>query len=74
MVPVTARITAAQARALGIDAPKAKQRTTRKEATGPYRTRCTTCGEEFTSMAAEDRHVTDTLHARYAICLFERKK
>jgi hypothetical protein len=56
---VTVQMTAAQARKLGIDvaAPRAK-RTTRKEVTGtPYRTRCHRCGEEFTVIAVEDRHI-----------------
>jgi hypothetical protein len=66
---VTARITAAQAKALGIDVPTKKKRTTRKTGVGPYHTRCRTCGEEFTTMASEDRHVHDFHHVRYDLVL-----
>ena len=54
---MTARLTAAEARALGITVPGTKTRTTRKTGAGPYRTRCK-CGEEFTTAASEDRHVS----------------
>ena len=66
-----ARMTAAQARAAGIDlstARPAKVRT-RRVAKGHYHTRCHTCGDEFNTMAAEDRHLNDTGHRRYAIVL-----
>jgi hypothetical protein len=62
------RLTAAQARRLGVDAP-AKTRTTRKAARGPYHTRCVPCGAEFTTVAAEDRHLAANPHYRYEIVL-----
>ena len=47
----------------------AKKRTTRKTGRGPYRTRCKTCGEVFTTAASEDRHLTATHHVRYELIL-----
>lgn len=44
---MTARITAAEAKALGLDVPGGKKRTTKHTARSPYRTKCLTCGEEF---------------------------
>jgi len=67
---MTARISAKEAKALGLSAPDAKpakKRTTRKTGSGPYHTRCKTCGEEFTTAASEDRHVHETHHARYEL-------
>jgi hypothetical protein len=67
---VAVKLTAAQARALGIaDHPAGKARTTRKVAAGPYRTTCVMCRESFTTMAAEDRHLAATGHPRYALVL-----
>jgi len=70
---LTAHLTAAQARRLGIDTDA--DRATHVAATQPRRTRralpghgvsvCHTCGETFTTAAAETRHVADTGHARY---------
>jgi hypothetical protein len=60
-------MTAAQARKLGIDTPAAKAKTTRKVAAGPYWSRCTRCGEEFTSYAAEDRHLIASHHCRFEV-------
>src|SRR4029077_7244607 len=57
-------LTAAQARALGVDTP-VKAKTTRKVAAGPYWSRCKSCAVEFTSYASEDRHVKEFHHARY---------
>ena len=64
---MTARLSAAEAKALGLTSTSAaKKRTTRRTAKGgPYHTRCRTCGEEFTTAASEDRHVHDTHHVRY---------
>jgi hypothetical protein len=65
-----ARMSAADARRLGIvGAPPARKRTTRKEAHGPYLTRCTTpdCGETFSTGAAETRHHEATGHRRYEL-------
>lgn len=61
-------MTAKQAAALGI-VPKKKARTTRKTASGPYHTICCTCEEEFHTIAAEDRHLNETKHARYRLVL-----
>jgi hypothetical protein len=64
---VSARITDAQARALGL-VTKTKPRTTRRVARGgAYHTVCMTCGEEFHTRASEDRHVEATHHARYQL-------
>ena len=68
-----ARLTEAEARALGIDTPPTRRkRTTRKEATdGPYWWRCRTCGTEGDTIAGEDRHLRARFesvpprHARY---------
>lgn len=61
-------LTAAQARALGLDTPatRARPRTTRR-ALPRDRTpsTCHACGERFDTDAAETRHVAATLHARY---------
>lgn len=63
---MTARITAAEARAMGLDVSKpARVRTTRKEAKGPYHTRCCACGEEFTARTTETKHVEEVRHYRY---------
>jgi hypothetical protein len=69
---VTVHLTPAEARRLGLDTTPARKRTTRKEATGPYHTRCTKCGDEFTSVAAENRHLdADPSHLNY-LCVIER--
>lgn len=62
-----AHLSAGQARALGlVQSPRNDaQRKTRREASGPYLTRCVTCHQEFDTRAAEDRHVNQTRHARY---------
>ena len=65
---MTVRLTPAEARRLGIDPTPTRTRTTRREAAGPYHTRCTTCGDEFTTIAAEDRHLTAG-HHRYELVL-----
>jgi hypothetical protein len=63
---VTINLTAAQARALGLDVPAVRQRLTRKAlARAGAVSTCVTCGEQFTTAAAETRHVAATLHARY---------
>lgn len=51
-----ARLSRADAKALGVDVPAAT-RTTRAVARAPYHTRCMGCGAVFTTQAAEDRHV-----------------
>jgi hypothetical protein len=65
-VSVTVRLTPEQARALGLDT-KARRKTTRKTAEGKYHTRCN-CGEEFTTAAAENRHVQPG-HQRFTLVL-----
>ena len=47
----------------------APSRSTRKTAKGRYHTRCKTCGEEFRTIAAEDRHLKEHHHARYELVL-----
>lgn len=65
---MTVRLTAAQARALGVEAKgKVRRRTTVKGE--PYHTICTTCRTEFHTQAAEDRHLVDTRHARFELVL-----
>lgn len=65
---MAARITAAQARALGIDPKVGRTRTTQRAAKGfPYRTQCTTCATIFDTRAAEDRHVNETRHGNYRL-------
>jgi uncharacterized C2H2 Zn-finger protein len=72
---MAARLTEAEARALGITGVKAaRKRTTRKQVgadDGPYRTRCTTCGEVFRSEPAEDRHIATTTHRRIELLLVD---
>lgn len=65
---MAARITAAQARKLGIEAPAGKVRT-RKTAKGPYRTVCCACETEFHTEASETRHLNETGHGRYRLVL-----
>ena len=63
------RLSAAEARRLGLgNTPASRPRTTRREARGPYATRCVLCGETFETIASEDRHVTLT-HARFELVL-----
>lgn len=65
---MVARITAAEARKLGIDPKVGRTRTTSRTAKGvKYHTRCIQCSEEFTVQAAEDRHVDETRHTRYEL-------
>ena len=67
---MVARITAAEARKLGIDPKVGRTRTTRRTAKGvEYRTRCCVCDEIFESRKAEDQHLERTQHARYALLL-----
>lgn len=66
---MTVRLTAAQARAAGLDV-KAKTRATRRTVKGqPYLTVCSTCGFESRTIAAEDRHLAETKHARFGLVL-----
>jgi len=60
---VTVRLSPAEARRLGIDTPTT--RTTRRVARAPYHSRCTACGDEFTTEAAEERHLAAGGHHRY---------
>lgn len=68
-----ARITPAQARALGISpvagSPSAGRKVKRRAvAKGvAFHTECLTCGTEFHTEASEDRHVNETRHARYRL-------
>ena len=65
---MTARLSAAEAKALGLTKPVAKPRTTRKTGRGPYRTRCVACGVEFTTVASESRHLAPG-HNRFELLL-----
>lgn len=71
---VTAHLSVAQARALGIDidadraahvAATRPRRTRRALARDGARSTCHSCGATFTTDAAETRHVADTGHHRY---------
>jgi hypothetical protein len=65
---MTAHLTAAQARRLGIDVPAtaARPRATRKAlARDRAVSVCHDCGARFDTEAAETRHVAATFHARY---------
>lgn len=63
---MTARISEADARRLGLTAPtKRSKRTTKGSGRAGATSRCHDCELEFTSDAAEGRHLADTGHARY---------
>jgi len=68
---MTVNLTPAQAKAMGLDVPVKVSKRNRKAAPtrGTYHTRCKTCGEEFRTMASEDRHVHDTHHPRFETVL-----
>jgi len=69
------KLTAAQARALGIDAAatagpvEAPARRPGRRRRDPYRSQRRDCGELFTSARGETRHVDATRHARYQLVL-----
>jgi hypothetical protein len=64
-----ARLSRDEAQRLGLETPPTR-RTTRRVATGgQYHTRCHDCQEDFTTQAAEDRHLVATHHARYDLVL-----
>lgn len=70
-----ARLTAAQARRLGIGAgaaaptptPTPPAVTRRRRRPEPYATTCHDCGERFTTQADETRHLETTTHRRYQL-------
>jgi hypothetical protein len=71
---VTARLTPAEARALGLldgtpTVRAAKVRTTSKRARAPYHSVCCKCQEVFTTEKSEERHDAATRHARYRLVL-----
>ena len=39
----------------------------------PYHTKCTACGECFTKLADEDRHIEETEHRRFELVLTLKK-
>ena len=67
---MTAHLSAREARALGLQAP-ARRRTT---APGAYHTACVACGEEFTTQAAETRHLISSGHRRYQLAGLHRQE
>jgi len=71
---VVARLSASEARRLGIDVPGATRvrRPRRTAHDEPYGTRCHDCGESFASMAAEDRHLNETRQLRYELPIATR--
>jgi hypothetical protein len=58
-------LTEAQARALGLKAPKTPSKRKKGMARAGAVTRCVECGATFTGDAAETRHLNETRHARY---------
>jgi hypothetical protein len=66
---MAARVTAAQARAMGANVPAAAK--SKRRARAPYHTMCTTCDERFLTEASEARHSEETGHARYELVLTE---
>lgn len=63
------RVTAAEARRLGVDVPGAAS-SAKRVARASYHTRCMGCGAVFTTQAAEDRHVdAQGGHARFELVL-----
>jgi rRNA maturation endonuclease Nob1 len=62
------KVTAAQARRMGVDLPTPPS--TKTVARAPYHTRCMGCGAVFTTQAAEDRHVDSVGgHNRFELVL-----
>jgi hypothetical protein len=49
--------------------PGTRKPQVRRESLGPYHSRCHACRQEFNTAASEDRHVDETLHARYEVML-----
>jgi hypothetical protein len=66
---MAARISQAEARALGLSAPENSGRSRKskpvRKRKRTYHTRCVSCGMEFTTEASEERHLADNHHARY---------
>jgi len=67
------KLTAAQLRALelavtaNIDLHKQAKPARKRKPKIPYHSRCARCGEQFTTMAAEERHLIEHRHARFEI-------
>lgn len=61
---MSVHLTEAQARKLGFTPAKSKSKKKGMARAGA-KTRCCTCGEVFTSDAAETRHVEEARHFRY---------
>jgi hypothetical protein len=69
---VLVRMTKAEAARAGITAegvPLARAKPLARARPAPYLTRCHECGETFTKIVDEDRHVAATLHARYELLI-----
>ena len=66
---MAARITAAEAKRLGIDVPQAKARKRSVAKGEPYLTECHVCHERFDTQVAEDQHLDATRHHRYELVL-----
>jgi len=62
-------VTAAQARALGVDTKLGAKRRVSRTAKGPYLTRCVACDEVFTQRSDEDKHLDRTGHRNYRLIL-----
>lgn len=67
-----ARLTVAEARALGLDTSTATKAATtstrsRRAVTGPAPWRCSTCGLTDTGETSAARHNVDTHHGRYEV-------
>lgn len=64
---MVARLSAAEAKKLGIDTKVGAKRRVRRSAKGPYHTVCKCCGEHFHQRAAEDEHLDRTRHPNYLL-------
>ena len=59
-------MTVKEAKAAGLLDPPKSKRTTRKQAPrNKAVSRCTTCGDTFTTNAGEDRHTLEHRHSRF---------
>ncbi|HEY6416864.1 MAG TPA: hypothetical protein VIX41_11515 [Acidimicrobiales bacterium] len=67
---MTARLTAAEARQLGLIVKDTARKKVRREAKGAYHTRCTHCEATFDTVTGEDRHLAfNPTHTRFELVL-----
>ena len=73
---MTARLTAKEAKRLGLDLSSGGEiHHTKKDRqpTVPYHTRCRKCGVEFTTMASETRHMNDEGHRAFELIITQER-